>query len=110
MSNPDERLSDLLAQRARQGSGVHPTRDGVSVAVTRRAARRRRKRAVVTGLAGLCLVAGVVGGLALAGDDDGQEDGFTAPTGPLPEVPTVGISVDGFVLRRSTTGLIELDG
>ncbi len=54
MSNTDERLSDLLAERARQGSGVHPTREGVGIAVARRAARRRRKRAVGTGLAGLC--------------------------------------------------------
>ncbi len=60
MSSTDERVSDLLAQRARQGSGVHPTLEGVESAITRRAARRRRQRTVVSGIAGLCLVAGVV--------------------------------------------------
>ena len=110
MSSTDERLSDLLAQRARQGSGVHPTREGVGIAVTRRAARRCRKRTVVTGLAGLCLVAGAVGGLALAGDDDGQEDGFTAPTGPLPEVPLVGMNINDFELTSATIAPVEDSG
>lgn len=109
MSSTEERLSDLLAERARQGSGVHPTREGVGVAVTRRAARRRRQRAMVAGLAGLCLVAGVVGGLALAGDEDGQEDGFTAPTSALPEVPLVGLDIDGFVQGEVRTGDLDLD-
>ena len=109
MNSPDDRLSDLLAERARQGSGVHPTREGVGIAVTRRAARRRRKRAVVTGVAGLCLLAGVVGGLALAGDDDGQEGGFTSPTGSLPDVPLVGLDIDGFVQGEPQTGDLHLD-
>jgi len=110
MSTPDERLSDLLAERARQGSGVHPTREGVGVALTRRAARRRRRRTVVTGLAGLCLVAGVVGGLALASDGgDGSQDGFTDPTGPLPEVPLVGLDLDGFERSETQIGDLHLD-
>ena len=109
MSTPDERLSDLLAERARQGSGVHPTREGVSVALTRRATRRRRRRTVVTGLAGLCLVAGVVGGLVLAGDDGDQDDGFTSPTGSLPDVPVVGLDIDGFVPGEPQTGDLHLD-
>ena len=110
MSSPDERLSALLTERARQGSGVHPTREGVGLAVTRRAARRRRQRTVVTGLAGFCLVAGVVGGLALASDDDnGQEGGFTSPTASLPDVPLVGLDIDGFVPGEPHTGDLDPD-
>ena len=110
MSNTDERLSDILAERAGQGVGVHPTREGVGIAIMRRAARRRRKRAVVTGMAGLCLVAGVVGGMALAGEDGGAEDGFTAPTGPLPEVPLVGMNINDFELMSAAITPVEDSG
>lgn len=108
--NLDEQLPGLLAREAEHADAAPPTRAGVQSAIGRRAARRRRQRAVVTGVAALCLVAGVVGGLALAGDDDAQEDGLTTPTDSLPELPVVGLDIDGLSPSHVQTGPVDAAG
>jgi hypothetical protein len=97
-----DRLTQLLDERARQGTGVRPSLDGVHTAVAQRAKRRKRQRVVGTGIAAVCLAAGIAGGLALANGDDSSQ-GFT---GPLPPVPAVGLDLPGATLNTVTTGPI----
>ena len=81
----DDHLTDLLAERAEPGE-PGPPHDATasSDAIARRARRRHRQRLVGTGLAALCVVAGIVGGFALAGgDDEAQVDPVDAPACPL---------------------------
>jgi hypothetical protein len=92
-----DRLSDLLAQRARQGSGVHPTREGVDAVLTRRATRRRRRKAIGSGVAGLVVLAGAVGGFALTGGDDSPDAGIATDPPTSGELPLVGIDLIGYV-------------
>jgi hypothetical protein len=99
----DEQLTDLLAERASQGSRVRPTMDGVQDAIARRARRRHRQRVVGSGLAALCVVAGIAGGFALAGgDDDASTSPVDAPT--LPAVPLLGVDVAGLTLTEADRG------
>ena len=96
----DDHLTDLLAERASQGSRVRPTMDGVQDAIARRARRRHRQRLVGTGLAALCVAAGIAGGFALAGGDDTE-----APaTADLTEVPLVGVDQPGLELVETHVG------
>ena len=96
----DDHLTDLLAERASQGSRVRPTMDGVQDAIARRARRRHRQRLVGTGLAALCVVAGIAGGFALAGGDDTE-----APaTADLTDVPLVGVDQPGLELVETHVG------
>jgi hypothetical protein len=92
-----DRLSDLLAQRARQGSAVHPSREGVEAAISRRATRRKRQRAIGTGLASLCLAAGTVGGFAIASNDDARNTNATTDPPAVGDLPLVGIDLPGYL-------------
>jgi hypothetical protein len=92
----DERLPDLLSGASTGADQAPPTRAGVQTAIGRRAERRRRQRVAVSTIALLVVVAGVIGGLALApGDDDQTPD---VPVQPGNEVPILGIERAGWTL------------
>ena len=106
----DQQLPDLLTDAAARADAAPPTRAGVETAIGRRQARRRRQRTVGTVLAASCLIAGVVGGLALARDDG--ESGESLPidqSGPLPRVPLVGVELDGFTLTEGRVAPFDDD-
>ncbi len=93
-----DRLSDLLARRAEQGSGVHPTRTGVDEAITHRATRRRRRRTIGGGI-GIVVVLAVAGVAVAAGGstDDDPESGIATEPGGAEDLPLVGIDLVGYV-------------
>ena len=92
-----DRLSDLLARRAEQGSGVHPTRAGVDEAIAHRAIRRRRRRTIGGGI-GVVVVLAVAGVAVAAGgstDADPESGIATQPEG-AENLPLVGIDLVGY--------------
>jgi hypothetical protein len=102
----DERLPDLLSGAATAADAAPPSRAGVQTAIGRRAKRRRRQRIAGSALAGLCVVAGLAGGIALSGDDEGAEPP-DVPVEPVDGVPILGIDRDGWDLVESR---VEDDG
>jgi hypothetical protein len=94
-----DRLSDLLARRAQQGSAVHPTREGVEAALTRRASRRRRQRVVAGGIGTAVVLLSVGVGLAASGGSSGDDprSGIAMEPGAPNDLPLVGIDLVGYV-------------
>ena len=106
MSSPDERLSDLLAQRARQGS-VQPSLEGVHDAVVGR--RTRRHRVIGSAAAGLLVVA-CLGAAVAASRTEGDTVLVADPdAGTLPDVPLVGVDIEGLSQRQVRTGPFDAE-
>lgn len=88
-------LPDLLERRARQGSAVQPSMEGVEAAVDRRATRRRRRRVVGSGVAAVAVLAGV--GLAVGSSGDDTRSGPVTDPGTVEDLPLIGIDLVAYV-------------
>ena len=98
-----DRLSDLLARRAPQGSAVHPNRAGVDAALPRRATHRRRRRVVAAGVGSAVVLLSVGVGLAASGGSSGDDprSGLATDPGTTADLPLVGIDLVGYVRAPS---------
>jgi hypothetical protein len=99
----DQRLGPLLADAA--DDALPATESGVQAAIARRARRRRQHRALGSVAAGLLVVACVAAAVAIARNDEGTDAPVTTPDGTaLPEVPTVGLELEGFEQHEPQVG------
>jgi hypothetical protein len=92
-----DRLSDLLARRAQQGSAVHPSREGVQQAISRRATHRRRQRVIAAGVGTVVVLVSVGVGLAANGSSGDVRSGFATDPGTADDLPLLGIGLVGYV-------------